>query len=323
MEKNFNLDSSWASWLTSWMRTLIISDIHQRIHRAQAIIESVPYDKVVLLGDYFDSHTDPKIEHTEATAVWLKEYVLPNPKIVPLIGNHDNPYFFRGNPHMYCSGFTAEKSDLISNHLGEEDFAKFKLYHIDQNHVLSHAGLTNQLWKTYTHRVLEDETKTKLEYFDEVMAYFAKAAIDDAKAMRNPELFGAGWDRGGYQRNGGINWVDWRNFAPINGINQIVGHSIHKVPEILLQKEGGGIAKKTVIEHYELLDTIRKHNEASNTKINFEPNYLSVSYAIDTCNNHYVVIEDGVVNIYDFITRINLKDLGTTFIPESSLNNLS
>ena len=190
--------------------------------------------------------------------------------------------------------------------------------------MLSHAGLTNAIWKTLSHKVLEDASKTKLEQFDEVLTYFAAAAIADAKVFGNPELFGAGWDRGGFQRNGGINWVDWNSFAPINGINQIVGHSIHKVPQILVQKKGGAVSKKSIIEHYEHLELVRKLHEEHNVKEKFlDVEYLSVSYAIDTCNNHYVVIEDGVVNIYDFITRLNLKDLGAVYISESSLNTLS
>lgn len=304
------------------MRTLILSDIHQRIHRAQAIIESVPHDKVVLLGDYFDNYQE-RVEQTEATAVWLKEYILPNPKIVPLIGNHDNPYFFRGNPNLQCSGFTVEKNVLISKHLSEEDVAKFKLYHIDQGHVLSHAGLTNPLWKTLTRGLFENDTRPKLEQFDEVVSCCATQAIAEAKNDGNPELLAAGWDRGGYQRHGGINWVDWRTFAPINGVNQIVGHSIHKVPQILLQKDGGAISKKSVVEHYELLGVIRKHNQYYEHKIKIDATYLSVSYAIDTQSNHYAVIENGVVDIYDYVNNVNLKDLGATYIPESSLNNLS
>jgi hypothetical protein len=36
-----------------------------------------------------------------------------------------------------------------------------------------------------------------------------------------------------------------------------------------------------------------------------------------------MVIEDGVVNIYDFQTHINLKELGNYYIPDNQMNTLS
>ena len=36
-------------------RALILSDIHHRHARAQSIIDKVPHDELVLLGDYFDN----------------------------------------------------------------------------------------------------------------------------------------------------------------------------------------------------------------------------------------------------------------------------
>ena len=38
-------------------------------------------------------------------------------------------------------------------------------------------------------------------------------------------ILGAGEDRGGAQGFGGPLWMDWGSFAPIPGINQVVGHT--------------------------------------------------------------------------------------------------
>jgi hypothetical protein len=307
-------------------KILILSDIHNKVLTAQKVIDRVSHDKCILLGDYFDSYGDTP-EDARKTAIWLKECVLHNPKIVPLMGNHCTSYIFDNNIHFRCSGYTPYKSIAINDVLNVEDKSKFHAYHIDQNHVFSHAGLTNKLWKKYSSLFVEQgETETKLEFFDRVMKVISNEAIEAAISNNNVELFGAGWDREGFQQYGGMNWVDWRNLAPINGINQIVGHSTNTIPQILMQKEGGALSKKDVIEHYKLQANIEKYKLISKQPVSaniIEPKYLSVSYNLDTNSNHYMVIEDGVENIYDLQTHINLKELGNYYIPDNQMNTLS
>jgi hypothetical protein len=295
------------------MRTLVIPDIHNRIIRAQSIIDKVQHDKLVLTGDYFDNHGEGAYaaEYARATAVWLKEKILYNPTAVALIGNHDSSYIWPENIHFRCSGYTPYKSVAINDVLTNEDKAKFGVYHIDQNHVFSHAGLTNKLWKKYSLNFDETKFASKLEFFDHVLQQETTIALEQANLNNNVELFGAGWERGGYQQYGGINWVDWNTFGPVNGINQIVGHSIHRVPQVLVQHKHGGFVKQDVTEHYKLLDQPNK----------LDPEYLSVSYNLDTQSNHYAIIEDGVVNIYDCNNNINLRDINNYYIPDSDLNS--
>ncbi len=296
-------------------RTLIISDIHHRHARAQSIIDKVPHDELVLLGDYFDNYNDT-VQEAVDTAIWLTEKILGKPNTTAIIGNHDVSYIFPQNYHLRCSGYSDQKNDAINKVLTHKHKEYFKVYHITQGYVCSHAGLTNQKWKEYSSKFDQKPEQTYLQFFDEVMSYFAQHDIKRARYNENAELFAAGWDRGGLSRYGGMNWVDWCNLAPINGINQIVGHSTRSIPEILIQKQGGALSKKDVIEHYNLQAKLAKHNIG-------EPKYLSVSYNLDTNSNHYMVIEDGVVNIYDFQTHINLKELGNYYIPDNQMNTLS
>ena len=242
------------------------------------------------------------------------------------MGNHCTSYIFDNNIHFRCSGYAQTKSIAINDVLTNEDKSKFGVYHIDQNHVFSHAGLTNQKWKEYSAKFDQKPEQTYLQFFDEVMSYFVQHDIRRARYNENAELFAAGWDRGGTSRYGGMNWVDWRNLAPINGINQIVGHSTYAIPQILIQKEGGALSKKDVTEHYKLQANIEKYKLISKQPVSaniIEPKYLSVSYNLDTNSNHYMVIEDGVVNIFDYQTHINLKQLDNYYIPDNPMNTLS
>ena len=290
------------------MRTLVIPDLHLNFIRVQKVIDTVPHDKLVLTGDYFDAYGSTS-EGTRDTAIWLKKNILHNPKVVPLMGNHDTSYIFNTNRNFRCSGYREEYNQIVNSILTEEDKAKFGVYHIDQGYVFSHAGLTNELWREYSAKFTEQgATETKIDFFDRVMKVISKESIDAAKSNYDTVLFAAGWDRGGIYRHGGMNWVDWSHLSPIKGINQIVGHSIHRVPQVLVQKVGGGYVKQDVTEYY---------NENTNKEV------LSISYDIDTHLNHYAVIENGIVDIYHIETGINLKDIRNYNIPESEMNGLS
>ena len=287
------------------MITLVITDIHLNFIRAQRVIDSVPHDKLVLTGDYFDAY-GATVTQTENTAIWLKEKILHNPKCVALLGNHDTTYVFN-NINLACSGYSPTYQEVINKVFNDDDRSKFGVYHIDQGFAFSHAGLTNPLWKQLSSKFAKNEGETNLEFFDDIMSMCAKEAIRDAKEGKNVWLFAAGWDRGGLNRDGGINWVDWDNFSPINGVNQIVGHSIHRIPQILVQYKGGGYSKQDITEYYK---------KSSNKET------LSISYDLDTHLNHYGVIEDGVVDIFHLDTGINLKDVEKYHIAHSEMNNL-
>lgn len=290
------------------MRTLVIPDIHLNVTRAQRIIDSIPHDKAVLTGDYFDAYGST-LEDTEKTARWLKEKVLHNPKIVTLMGNHDTSYIFSTNRNFRCSGYRDAYNAAINEILNDEDKSKFGVYHIDQGYVFSHAGLTNELWREYSAKFKEQEpSETKLEFFDRVMKVISAESIDKAKEGSDTILLAAGWDRGGMYRHGGINWVDWDSLSPIKGINQIVGHSIHRIPQVLVQKVGGGFTKQDITEYYEKQPTSV---------------YLSLSYGLDTHLNHYAVIQDGELDIYHIETGINLKEAKQYNIPENPMNGLT
>ena len=285
------------------MRTLVIADIHLNFVRAQRVIDSVPHDKLVLTGDYFDAYSST-VTQTENTAVWLKENILHNQKVVALLGNHDTTYVFN-NRNFICSGYFESYAFSINNILNESDKSKFRVYHIDQGFVFSHAGLSNYFWKKYSSKFEKSEEETKLQFFDRVMSVYSKDAIIDASNGLDVELFAAGWDRGGINRVGGINWIDWHSFAPINGINQIVGHTTHRIPQILVQYKGGGFIKQDITEY-------NKNNKET----------LSINYNLDTHLNHYAVIEDGKMDVFHLDTNLNLRDVPNYHIAHSEMNNL-
>lgn len=225
------------------MRTLIISDIHQRTHCADAILkEEKNYDKIVFLGDWFDSfYSPPDVTSFKETCQYLKSLVLDHPnreKFVFLIGNHDISYIYYNNgpstkdlprtDAYYCSGFSTGKAKIFREEffdkgLKDDFFIKhFQLAHQCQGFTLSHAGIhPSYVCPVKGIKPLVDET------LPEVWENFR-----NLNHPNNQILSGAGYARFGNVPIGGLVWLDWRiEFETNESIGkQIVGHTTVKEP---------------------------------------------------------------------------------------------
>lgn len=255
---------------------LLISDIHNRTALAQRIMDSVPHDHVICLGDFFDFYGDSYVDALK-TAAWVKNQLDNNPKFVAIHGNHTTSYCFPDSECANCSGFTRQKSEAINSILSRDDWNKFKMfYYIEEgNWMCSHAGLDKRV---FVDSLLNDREALQ-KSFD--------IAID---AVSKPggyhTYFGAGRDRGGNQPVGGCVWCDFRSINPVSQYNQIVGHTIHSKPEIVYRhKENKSL----------------KYKEFNNNMTNpFNAKRLDTGdcvICIDTNNRHYGLITDGVLTV--------------------------
>lgn len=203
--------------------SLIIPDIHHRWEQAEKIIHSVGADEIIFLGDYLDDFNDTP-EMVRATAEWLKDSV-EKPNRIHLFGNHDVSYAFNYRS-MKCSGYEQWKHHIVNDTLTNKTWDKVKWYHfLDNRWLLSHAGLhnlnvPNRFIKYRRNR--EKFIKILSEHLDQSIMEGFKAAANNVPHW----IFNAGRARWGQQRVGGITWCDYtREFLPVRGINQIVGHT--------------------------------------------------------------------------------------------------
>lgn len=203
-------------------KILIFSDPHQELEKVKKIIKAENADVNICLGDWFDSHFYDSDDACRDTVAYLKDEFLPFNKNITLIGNHDTHYLF-SNRYTICSGYEDRKANIIGKTIGEnrEDFVrKFSWFLYVDDYLCTHAGLH----KMFIHPFVSSQN----DLYEHLTIQSNEANIN----IRTNQLhwfYGAGRARGGHQEKGGIVWLDFdREFGPIKGIDQIVGHTYRK-----------------------------------------------------------------------------------------------
>lgn len=190
-------------------KILIVPDVHGRTfwHRAMELVDQV--DKIIFLGDYLDPYPhegisfDLALEEFNKILEFKKEY----PDLVTLlVGNHDMHYII--NEFMNCSRRNISMKAQLHN-LYNSNLDLFKLIHIEDNWMFSHAGVYQEWMDKY-----------KFTLDDLNLQPFLKShwsALEDLS-----------WFRGGYNRVGSCIWADIRESIEhdlLPEFHHIVGHT--------------------------------------------------------------------------------------------------
>jgi hypothetical protein len=214
------------------MKILVIPDVHQKLEKLSIILENNTFDTLISLGDWFDDFYDSPM-HAENTANYiLKLYSKYGENFIWLLGNHDVPYLF---PATYdrraCSGNTRDKLKVINKVFQGSSPLGFrpKLAHVVEIDeclpiVLSHAGVSEH---HFGHPLEKDISAASVLSRCLIAETFLALGLDDP-------ILGAGMARGGREPVGGINWLDWNHeYAPVEGLSQIVGHTPLHAPMVI------------------------------------------------------------------------------------------
>lgn len=199
-------------------RIITIPDIHGCEYWKYALEEDA--DKYIFLGDYCDSYILP----TSVIYKNLEEIVqtkIENPdKIELLLGNHELHYFIAvyGFENYYkCSGYRPEFHDLAYPlYLENKDLFNFVYQY--QNHVWSHAGITERWFMHNKQRLYDATPKGNL----------SEKVNNLARTRNDYKVFEIGRSRGGLRDNiPGPLWADLTDTDghSLTGIHQIVGHT--------------------------------------------------------------------------------------------------
>ena len=130
------------------MKLIALGDTHGRTNWEQ-IVSTIKFDKIVFIGDYFDTHEDISPEQQKLNFKNLIKYKNKNKrKVVLLFGNHDYHYLKTVNESY--SGFQpSHKMDFqkMLHKALDNDLMEMCFKH--ENYLFSHAGIT-QTWLNNT-----------------------------------------------------------------------------------------------------------------------------------------------------------------------------
>jgi hypothetical protein len=201
------------------MKHLIIGDLHGK--DCWKAVDIKPYDKIIFLGDYVDHWNlpDQKIYENLQDVIKLKK---KHPKKVELLlGNHDVQYLYY--PHFLCSGFRpGMQRSLTEIFYNNKDL--FKVAYQKDNHLFTHAGITNSWYAEFLELSLLQQIKDERDTVADLINKIEQTA-------QRWLLHKAGTIRGG-DGHGGVTWADRKEMIAdmLEGYHQVVGHTV--VPQV-------------------------------------------------------------------------------------------
>jgi len=134
------------------MKIIALGDTHGKDIWKEIVKKESDADKVIFIGDYFDSFT---ISYTEQKQNFkdILEYKIKNPdKVVLLFGNHDFHYVFKERYSGFQSINEKELQDLFETAL-KSDFIQMVFRY--NKFLFTHAGVT-KTWFTSKIGAIQD-----------------------------------------------------------------------------------------------------------------------------------------------------------------------
>lgn len=199
-----------------------IGDTHGRAFWKYIVQKHKDANRIIFIGDYFDTHEDISPELQMINFREICQYKeAHNEQIILLIGNHDEHYFpFMGNSGT--SGYNTGAAPAIG-HLLMTYKDLLKMAHAEDNLLFSHAGI-GETWLLNSHPEIEN-------------TYSFSSAEDIANKVNEiwnfkPLLFKFnGWEMTGDNVGQTPIWIRPRSLKKDsqkikkNGIIQIFGHT--------------------------------------------------------------------------------------------------
>lgn len=184
------------------MKYTFVGDVHGKVDAVEAALAAA--GMAVFVGDFMDSFDRRPSDHRKCIELVLA--AIKAGKARAIYGNHELSYIM---PEHRCSGWCREHQMIMHEFAAEiqKHFEPFIL--LAPKVLVTHAGLTRQLWDE--HRLTLAKLEPKLRRWWE----------DPGSPMH-----GVGYCRGGMQKVGGIFWCDFnKEFKPVPGLTQVFGHT--------------------------------------------------------------------------------------------------
>ena len=202
------------------IKTITIGDLHG-LNRWKDV-DPGRYDKIIFLGDYFDSFivSDDVMLQNFADIIAFKQEFFD--KVILIIGNHEMSYLNEG---YRSTGYRPAIAGLIEGLLWKF-MELFKIAWQHKNYLWSHAGIEQKFY--------DKHIAPQILVSDNTLADTLQRLFE----VEYPPLFEVGYERGGdYNNIGGLLWLHGERLlrTPLKGYHQIVGHTpcrtiLHHIP---------------------------------------------------------------------------------------------
>lgn len=220
------------------MKTVIIGDIHGHDTWKQIISQEQDADKVIFVGDYFDSFNVPGLIQMQNFQDIIEFKKTSNAEVVMLIGNHDYHYFPEIGENG-CSGYQVRMAPSIS-HLVNTNREHLQLAYQFDDFLITHAGVSSEWlddivgeWKVET---IADQLNELFKFQPHKVEFRMYKQVGD-------KIYGVG----GYgdETFQGPLWIRPRSLMKVNHdtlrtqVRQVVGHTHQKQIDIEGKATGG------------------------------------------------------------------------------------
>lgn len=137
------------------MKIIALGDTHGRLNWKEIVAKETEVDKIVFIGDYFDTHDDVTPEQQINNFLEIVEYKKANmDKVVLLIGNHDFHYmgFIPETYSGYQYGASKRINEVLREALADN---LLQMCFVNDIFVFTHAGVT-KTWAANNEINLDD-----------------------------------------------------------------------------------------------------------------------------------------------------------------------
>lgn len=128
------------------IRVAVLGDTHGRADWKK-VVEQEKWDRVIFLGDYFDTHEKTTGEEQALNFQDIMAYRAANPHVTTLIGNHDFHYFPGFASERY-SGYQPEFAPMFHSLL-KANYDQLQVAGQVGEWFCTHAGITKEWCKVH------------------------------------------------------------------------------------------------------------------------------------------------------------------------------
>jgi len=121
------------------MKTVILGDTHGRPHWKQIVASESP-DRVIFIGDYFDSFDNTAVEQMHNFKEIIDWKQSGQSEVIMLIGNHD--YHYMRGVSQYYSGYQSGARPAIEQLL-DDNKQHLQMAYGMNGFIFSHAGVSS------------------------------------------------------------------------------------------------------------------------------------------------------------------------------------